>query len=87
MNLNLTRPKTETEDLLLSITKKCETPIHQINIRPEGTLEFKRIKPREIFHFNPPIQVEYDWMLRLFDLEVYNSIFNITKGNNKVEFY
>ena len=44
------------------------------------------IKPRETFHFKPPIQVEGDWMLGLTDLEVYNSIFNITE-NNKFELY
>ena len=29
MNLNMIQPKNETEDLLLSITKDCETPIEQ----------------------------------------------------------
>ena len=29
MNLNMIRPKNETEDLLLSITKNCETLIEQ----------------------------------------------------------
>ena len=28
-----------------------------------------------------------DWMLGLVDLEVYNSIFNITEENNKFELY
>ena len=73
------RPKNENEDLLLSITKNCETLIEQTNTRPEETLEFKMIKPREIFHFNPPIQINGDWMLALTDLEVYNSIFKVTK--------
>ena len=45
------------------------------------------IKPRETFHFNPPIQTKGDWMLRLTDLEVYNSLFNITKENNKFELH
>ena len=44
-------------------------------------------KPRETFHFKPPIQVKGDWMIGLTDLEVYNSIFNITKGNNKLQLY
>ena len=44
------------------------------------------IKPREIFHFKPPIHTKGDWMLGLIDLEVYNFIFNITK-NNKFELY
>ena len=87
MNLNMIRPKNETEDLLLSKTKNCQTLIEQTHSKPEETLEFKRIKPRETFHFRPPIQVKGDWMIGLTDLEVYNSIFNITEENNKFELY
>ena len=81
------QPKNETENLLLSITKNCETLIEQTHRKPEETLEFKMTKPRETFHFNPSIKTEGDWMLGLIDLEVYNSIFNITKENNKFELY
>ena len=87
MNLNMIRPKNETEDLLLSITKNCETLIEQTNRKAEETLEFKMIKPRETFHFKPPIPIEGSWMVGLTDLEIYNSIFNITEENNKFEFY
>ena len=87
MNLNMIKPKNETEDLLLSITKNCETLIEQTHRKPEETLEFKMIRPRETFHFNPPIQVKEDWMIGLTDLEVYNSIFNITEENNKFQLY
>ena len=55
MNLNMIRPKTEPEDLLLSITKNCQTLVQQIHRKPEESLEFKMLKPRETFHFNPPI--------------------------------
>ena len=72
------QPRNETEDLLLSIANNCETLSEQTDSKPEGTLQFKMIKPRETFHFNPPIQTKRDWMLGLIDLEVYNSIFNIT---------
>ena len=83
MNLNMITPKNQTEDLLLSITKNCETLIEQTHRKAEETLEFKMIKPREIFHSKPPIQIQGDWMIGLVDLEVYNSIFNITEENNK----
>ena len=63
MNLNMITPETETEDLLLSITKNCETLIEKTHRKAEVTLEFKMIKPRETFHFNPPIRVEEDWMI------------------------
>ena len=87
MNLNMIRPKNETEDLLLSITKNCETLIEQTHRKAEETLEFKMNKSRETFHFKPPIQIKGDWMIGLTGLEVYNSIFNITEGNNKFELY
>ena len=87
MNLNMIRPRNETEDLLLSITKNCEKLIEQTHRKAEETLEFKMFKSRETFHFKPPIQVKEDWMLGLTDLEVYNSIFNITEENNKFEIY
>ena len=45
------------------------------------------IKPRETFLFKPPIQVKGDWMIGVTDLEVYNSLFNITEENNKFELY
>ena len=87
MNLNMIQPKNETEVLLLSITKNCETLIEQTHRKPEETLEFKMTKPTEAFHFKPSIQVKENWMLGLVDLEVYNSIFNITEENNKFEIY
>ena len=85
MNLNKIRPKNERENILLSITKNCETLMKQTHTKPQETLEFEMIKPREAFHFNPLVEVKEDWMIALADLEVYNSIFNITKDNNKFE--
>ena len=79
MNLNMIRPKNETEDLLLSITKNCETLVEQNHTKPQETLEFKMIKQRQTFHFNASIQINGNSMIGLTDLEVYNSIFNITE--------
>ena len=70
MNLIMIRPKNETEGLLLSITKNCQTLIEQTHRRAEETLEFKKIKPREIFHCKPPIPIEVSWMIGLTDLEI-----------------
>ena len=39
------------------------------------------VKPKETFHFKPPIPIEESWMVSLTDLEVYNAIFNITEEN------
>ena len=79
--------KKQTEDLFLSITKNCETLIEQTHRKAEETLEFKTNKSRETFHFSQPIQIQGDWIIGLTDLEVYNSILNITEENNKFEIY
>ena len=57
MILNMNQPKNETEHLSLTITKNCETLVAQTHRKLEETLGFKMSKPRETFHFNPPIQV------------------------------
>ena len=87
MSLNMTRPKNETKDLLLSITKNCETLIQRTHRKAEGTLEFKMTRLRETFRFNPPIQTQGSWMIGLTSLQVYNFIFHITEENNKFELY
>ena len=81
------RPKNEIKDLLLSITKNCETLIGQTHTKAQETLEFKMIKPRENFHFTPPVQIKGDWMIGLTEIEVYKSIFIITEQNNKLQLY
>ena len=45
------------------------------------------IKSRETFHFRPSIQIQGDWMIGLVNLEVYNSVFNITAKNNNFDIY
>ena len=74
------------QDLLLSITKNCETLIKQTHRKAE-TLEFKLGKSRETFHFKPPVSIEWSCMIGLTNLEVYNSIFKITEEKNKFKLY
>ena len=75
--------------MLLSITKNCETLIEQTHTRAGETLEFKLIKPREIFSFRTPSNLGLDskWMIVLTTLEVYLSVFITTKDSNNFEFY
>ena len=58
MKLDMVKPKNETEDLLLSVTKICETIIRQTHTETQETLEFILTKPREKFPFNPPISFQ-----------------------------
>ena len=81
------RVKNEIECLLQLITRNCETLIEQTQRKGEETLKFNMIKPRETFHFNPPFQINGDWIIGLTGLEVYNSIFNITEENNKFKLF
>ena len=57
------RLKNDTEDSLISIIKNCETLNEQSRRKAEETLGFKLTKPRETFHFNPPISIEGSWMI------------------------
>ena len=83
----MNKPNNQTEDLLLSITENCQTLIEQTHTKAEETLEFKMTKPKETFHFKPPISIEGSWMIGLTDLDVYNSVFNITEENIKFKHY
>ena len=83
----MVQPKTETEDLLLSITKKYETVFKQTHRKSEETMDIELTQSKETFYFNPPVEVKEDWMIGLVNLEVYSSIFKITEENNKVELY
>ena len=83
MNKNRIRHKNETEDLLLSITKNCETLNKQTHRKAEETLEFKMIQSTQTFPFKPPVPIKGFWMIGLKDLEIYKSMFNITEINKK----
>ena len=64
------RSKNDTEFFLLLITKNCERLIEQTHRKTEETMEFKKKKPRKIFHFEIPIPIEGSWMLGLTSLDV-----------------
>ena len=81
------KPENETEVLLPLKTETCETLIEQTHRKAEETLECKMIQPKQAFHFTPPIPIEGSLMIDLTDLEVYNSIFNVTEQNNKLQLY
>ena len=89
MNLNMISPENQTQDLLLSITVKCEMLIEQTHRKAEETMEFKITTPRETFSFKPSVNLGIDsnWMIGKISLQIYNSIFKTTETNNKFEFY
>ena len=52
MDLDVIRPKTETEDLLVSIGKNCETPKKQTYRKAEKTLPLNLLNQEKLFHLN-----------------------------------
>ena len=64
------QPKIETENLLLLITKNCETLFEQTHEKAEETLEFKLTQAKETFSFKPPNRIEASWTFGLTSLEV-----------------
>ena len=71
-------------ELLLLIKKHTDTLIQQTRTKPQETLEFKMNKQRQIYSFNPPINLieEDKWLLAVSSFECTNSVFNITNENN-----
>ena len=58
--------------------------IEQTKTKPQETLEFKMIRSKQTFSFNPPINLveEGKWLLAVATFECTNSVFNITNENN-----
>ena len=42
-------------------------------------------KQKESFSFDVPLELPEKWMMGVTSLEVYNTVYNITEKNNKLE--
>ena len=71
-------------ELLLLNKKHTDTLIQQTRTKPQETLEFKMIKPMQMFSFNPPINLveEGRWLMAVSLFDCTNSVYNITNENN-----
>ena len=71
-------------ELLLLIKKHTDTLIEQKRTKPQETLEFKMTRSKQIFSFNPPINLveEGKWLIGVSLFDCTNSVFNITNENN-----
>ena len=69
---------------LLLIKKHTETLIEQTKTKPQETLEFKMIRSKQTFSFNPPLNLveACKWFLAVSSFECTNSVLNITNENN-----
>ena len=70
--------------MLLLSKKHTDTLIENTKTKPQETLEFKMNKQRQIYSFNPPVNlIEEDrWFLAVSSFECTNFVFNITNENN-----
>ena len=73
------------EYLLLSIAKSNQEIVEYTNSKPQETLEFKMNKQKESFSFDVPLILNEKWMMGVTSLEVYNTVYNITEKNNKLQ--
>ena len=73
------------ESLLLSIAKSNQEIVENTHSKPQETLEFKMTKQKESFSFDVSLLLLEKWMMGVTSLEVYNTVYNITEKNNKLE--
>ena len=73
------------ESLLLNIAKSNQEIVENTQSKPQETLEFEMTKQKESFSFDVPLNLEEKWMMGVTSLEVYNSVYNITEKNNKLQ--
>ena len=73
------------ESLLLSIAKSKQEIVENTHSKPQETLEFKTTKQKESFSFDVTLQLNDKRMMGVTSLEVYNTVYNITHSNNKLE--
>ena len=73
------------ESHLLSIAKSNQEIVENTHSKPQETLEFKMTKQKESFSFDVPLTSNEKWMMGVTSLEVYNTVYNITNSNNKLQ--
>ena len=73
------------ESLLLSNAKSNLNIVKKTLCKPQETLEFKTNKQKESFSFDIPLELPEKWMMVVTNLEVNNTVYNITEKNNKLK--
>ena len=73
------------ESLLLSIATSNQEIVKNTHSKPQETPEVKMTKQNESFSFDVPLQINEQWMMGVTSLEVYNTVYNITEKNNKLQ--
>ena len=87
MDLSNVTPNNQNETLLLEMVKKLNEIEQNTHTKPQETLEFKMTKPKQTFHFDKDLIIPEKWLMGLVNLQVYNTVYNITERNNKLSHY
>ena len=69
----------------MSIAKSNQESVKNTHSKPQETLEVKMTKQKESFLFDVPLTLNEKWMMGVTILEVYNTAYNITEKNNKLQ--
>ena len=81
--------KNGTDELILSITKSCVTPIEQAQTKPLERLAFKLTQKWQTFSFSSPIIFSTggskygNCLIGLTSIEIHNSSFTMTERKTK----
>ena len=73
------------ESLLSSFAKSNQKTVENTHFKPQETLEFKMTKQKGSFSIEVPLILNEKWIMGVTSLEVYNTVYNITNSNNKLE--
>ena len=90
MHLDMFSFKNETENLILFITKNCNTLTEQTHTNPRKILQVRLVQPqKKQFLFSPSMNLgpESNWPIGFTSLEKDNSIFKVTEEIAKFKFF
>ena len=73
------------KSLLSSFAKSNKKTVEISHFKPQETLEFKMTKQKGSFSIEVPLILNEKWIMGVTSLEVYNTVYNITNSNNKLE--
>ena len=69
----------------MNIAKSNQEIVENTQFKPQETLEFKMTKQKESFSFDGSFNLEEKWMMGVTSLEVYNTVYNISEKNSKLQ--
>ena len=69
----------------MSIAKSNQESVENTHSKPQETVESKMTKQKESYSIDVPLNLEEKWMMGVTSLEVYNTVYNITEKNNKLQ--